>query len=482
MKNSYKAIPREERKKILLMCDDIRYHSGVANMAREIVLNSAHHFNWVNIGAALQHPEAGKVLDLSDSVNQAAGTTDASLFVYPSSGYGTPAFLRTVLEREKPDAIFIFTDPRYWIWLFEMERELRTKIPLFYLNIWDNYPAPMYNKPYYDSCDLLMAISKQTLNINKLVLGEQVDNKILQYVPHGVDASKFYPIRTTPEQEQSFSEFKSTVFGERQFDFVALFNSRNIRRKQPGDIILGYRLFCDIIGKEKASKCALLMHTNPIEEQGTDLIATKNAVCDPELDNVYFSANKLSEKQMNLLYNLADVNILVSSAEGWGLSVTEATMAGTMSIVNVTGGIQDQCRFEDEKGNWIDFSADFPSNHKGTYRKHGEWVEPIFPASTTIVGSVPTPYIYEDRVNPEQIAQALLNVYNMSAQQRDANGLKGRQWAMGPEAGFTSEQMANRIIDACDEGLATFTPRSSYDIYVTDDTNTTFVQHKLTNY
>ena len=53
---------------------------------------------------------------------------------------------------------------------------------------------------------------------------------------------------------------------------------------------------------------------------------------------------------------------------------------------------------------------------------------------------------------------------------------------MGPVTGFTSEQMANRIIDACDESLAAFTPRSSYDVYLADDTNTTFVQHKLTNY
>ncbi len=482
MKNSYKPIPKEERKKILLMCDDIRYHSGVANMAREIIINSGHHFNWVNIGAALNHPEVGKVLDLSTSVNETAGITNASVLLYPSTGYGTPAFLRTVLEREKPDAIFIFTDPRYWVWLFEIEREIRTQIPLFYLNIWDNYPAPMYNKPYYESCDLLMAISKQTLNINKLVLGDQVEGKILRYVPHGVDPSVFYPIRSTPEEQQSFNEFKSTIFGEREFDFVAFFNSRNIRRKQPGDIVLGYRLFCDMIGKEKANKCALLMHTNPIEEQGTDLIATKNAVGDPELNNIFFSANKLSEKQMNLLYNLADVNVLVSSAEGWGLSVTEATMAGTMSIVNVTGGIQDQCRFEDEDGNWINFSPEFPSNHKGTYTNHGQWVEPIFPASTTMVGSVTTPYIYEDRANPEQIAQALLNVYNISAEQRDTNGLKGRQWAMGPEAGFTSDQMANRIIDACDEGLAAFTPRPSYEVYNTDVNPTTFVQHKLINY
>lgn len=482
MKNSYKALPKEDRKKILLLCDDIRYHSGVANMAREIVINSAQHFNWVNIGAALQHPEVGKVLDLSSSVNEAAGIKDANVLVYPSSGYGTAAFVRTILEREQPDAIFIFTDPRYWIWLFEMERELRTKIPLFYLNIWDNYPAPMYNKPYYESCDLLMSISKQTLNINKLVLGEEAEGKLLRYVPHGVDPNVFYPIRSTPQQEQSFNEFKTTVFGQRQFDFVAFYNSRNIRRKQPGDILLGYRMFCDLIGKEKASKCALLMHTNPIEEQGTDLIATKNALCDPELDNVFFSPNKLSEKQLNLLYNLADVNVLVSSAEGWGLSVTEAMMAGTMSIVNVTGGLQDQCRFQDAQGNWIDFSPQFPSNHKGTYVKHGEWVEPIFPASTTLVGSVTTPYIYEDRANPEQIAQALLNVYNMSADQRNENAQKGRQWAMGSEAGFTSEHMANRIIDACDEGLAAFIPRPSYEVYVADSTNTTFVQHKLTNY
>lgn len=482
MKNTYKALPKEQRKKILLLCDDIRYHSGIANMAREIILNTAQHFNWVQIGAALDHPEVGKVLDLSESTNQATGLQDASLLIYPSSGYGTPELLRAVMDREEPDAVFIFTDPRYWVWLFDLERELRSKVPLFYLNIWDNYPAPMYNKPYYESCDLLMAISKQTLNINKLVLGEKVEGKVLRYVPHGTNPETFYPIRNTPQEEESFNQFKSTVFGERQFEFVAFFNSRNIRRKQPGDIILGFRLLCDILGKEKASKCALLMHTNAVEEHGTDLIATKNALIDPELDNVFFSSNKLSEKQMNLLYNLADVNILVSSAEGWGLSVTEAMMAGTMNIVNVTGGLQDQCRFEDDQGNWIDFTPEFPSNHGGTYTKHGEWVEPIFPASISLVGSVPTPYIYEDHVTPEQIAEALLKVYNLPVEQRNANGLKGRQWAIGSEAGFTSERMGNRIIDACDDSLAAFVPRPSYEVYVAGNRNDTLVQHKLTNY
>ena len=43
----------------------------------------------------------------------------------------------------------------------------------------------------------------------------------------------------------------------------------------------------------------------------------------------------------------------MSSNEGWGLSLTEAMITGTMIIPNVTGGMQDQCRFENEKGEWI---------------------------------------------------------------------------------------------------------------------------------
>ena len=62
MKKGY--IPRDQRKKILLLSDDIRTHSGVGNMAKEIIINSAHHYNWVNLGGAVQHPEAGKGFDI----------------------------------------------------------------------------------------------------------------------------------------------------------------------------------------------------------------------------------------------------------------------------------------------------------------------------------------------------------------------------------------------------------------------------------
>ena len=40
MKEGY--IPKEQRKNILLLTDDIRLHSGVANVGKEIVLHTAH--------------------------------------------------------------------------------------------------------------------------------------------------------------------------------------------------------------------------------------------------------------------------------------------------------------------------------------------------------------------------------------------------------------------------------------------------------
>ena len=63
---------------------------------------------------------------------------------------------------------------------------------------------------------------------------------------------------------------------------------------------------------------------------------------------------KNESKYINILYNIADVTVLPTSNEGWGLALTEAMMAGKMIIANVTGGMQDQMRFENEKGEWID--------------------------------------------------------------------------------------------------------------------------------
>lgn len=463
-------IPRGERKKILLLCDDIRFNSGIATMAREIVIGTSHRFNWVNLGAAITHPEQGKRLDVSADTSKLAGIEDASVMIYPCNGYGSPEIVRELIKIEEPSAIMIFTDPRYWIWLFQMENEVRKKIPLLYLNIWDSLPAPLYNKPYYESCDLLMGISKQTTNINRIVLGEKAKDKVITYVPHGINEKEFYPINEfMVEDWKSLQEQKTKLFGSDQPEFVVFYNARNIRRKSTSDLIAAYAMFCDEIGKEKASKCALLLHTQAVDENGTDLPTVIELLCDPSYQRVVISDERLDTKTLNYLYNIGDVTALISSNEGWGLSLTEAMMSGRMIIANVTGGMQDQMRFEDENGNWVSFDSSFPSNQFGRYNKHGKWAVPVYPTNLSLMGSVPTPYIFDDRCDFRHVANAILEVYNLGSEERESRGLLAREWVTSDESMMSARWMCKNVISSIEQTFDTWEPRKNFEFIKVED-------------
>ena len=476
MNQSFGYLPQNERKKILLICDDIRVHSGVATVARELVVNTAQHFNWVNVGGAINHPEQGKRLDLSADTNTNTGLTDSSVILYPSNGYGDARIIRQLISVEKPDAIFLITDPRYFIWLFQIENEIRRKMPIIYLNIWDDYPAPMYNRPYYESCDALLAISKQTKNINELVLGDKAKGKIIEYVPHGLDPNIFKPLNQNDEQ---LKVFKKDLFKGKDIDFALFFNSRNIRRKQIPDTMFAYKIFIDSLTEEQAKKCAFVLHTQVVDDNGTDLAAVQEMLFGNDTKyNIIYSDKYGSSEVMNLLYNSTDAQILLTNNEGWGLSLTEAMLAGNPIIANVTGGMQDQMRFS-KKGKWIDFDAEFPSNHTGKIKEHGEWAFPVYPTNRSIQGSPLTPYIWDDRCTAEDAAEQIRNVYNLSKEERKALGLKGREWALSDEAGFTASNMGKKVITTLDKLFKTWKPREKYEFINTNETKDKVAPHKL---
>ena len=477
---NFKYIPKDKRKKILLICDDIRVHSGVATVAKEIVVHTANHFNWVQIAGAIKHPESGKVLDLSKDTSILLEIDDASVKLYPVDGYGNEQVLREILKIEKPDAVMLFTDPRYFSFIFQMEAEIRKVCPITYLNIWDDYPAPMYNSAFYEACDLLMGISKQTVNINKLVLKGKEKNKIFRYLPHGKDSSLFYPLSDKEKSTKEFKDFKKQIFGNKNPKFVAFFNSRNIRRKQIPDTMLAFREFLYSLPKEEAKDCYLVLHTEAVTDHGTDLYKVKEYLFDEHFENqIIFSHSKLPESHLNYLYNIADVQMLLTSNEGWALTLTEAILSGTPVIANSTGGMQDQLRFVDENGEWFTPSADIPSNHRGTYKEHGEWAFPVYPTSNSIQGSPPTPYIYDDRCSWEDAFKRLQEVYNLPSEERIARGLKGREWAISDEAGFTSEHQANRFVEAFDELFKTWKPREKYELVNANEYKGKFLNHKI---
>ena len=449
------------KKKILLLSDDLRMTSGIATMSKEIVMGTIHKYDWVQLGAAIKHPEFGKIVDVNDDIRKRTGVADANLKIIPYNGYGDMGILRKLIEDEKPDAILHFTDPHYWQWLYDAEHEIRQKVPLLFYHIWDDLPDPIYNRDYYESCDWLGCISKQTYGIVHRV-GKRTDKVTykpledwqISYVPHGINPNVFKPLK------KADPELYKQVHGDKKYDFILFYNNRNIRRKQPSDVIYSYKLFCDKLTKEQASKCLLLMHTNPIDENGTDLVTVKDHLC-PDYD-VKFNTTKLEQDKLNDLYNIVDCTINIANNEGFGLTTAESLMAGTPIIVNVTGGLQDQCGFPFDADEYIKYGSMHDKKETFNFSEDCNWAFAIWPAAINLNGSVPTPYIFDDRVNDNDVADAIMSVYNLGRKERKARGAKGREFM---KEKLSSKVMANTMIDGIEQAINNFTPRKRFDLY-----------------
>ena len=459
-----------KKKKILLLSDDLRMSSGVGVMSKEIVLGTLDKYDWVQIGGAIKHPDEGKVFDMNEQIRKETGIKDASLKIYPTSGYGNPDMVRKGMEIEIPDAILHYTDPRFWQWLYQMEHEIRQHIPIFYYNIWDDWPAPQYNENYYESCDLIMNISKQTHSIVQDVCKNKPRTDWdSTYVPHGINEKNYYPIKDEKELLE-MKKFKQELLGARPNDFILLYVNRNIRRKMVGDCLLAFKTFRDQLPEEQRDRVAYVMHTQPVDQHGTHI---PNLIEDlmPEC-RVYFSASKLENKEMNYLYNIADVTMNLASNEGFGLGTCESLMAGTPIIVNVTGGMQDQCGFKvNDKFLTPEDYKDIKSLHNWKEWEHneeltwGQWAKPVWPKTRSLMGSVPTPYIMDDRCDWEDAADRLKEWYEMGKEERDKCGMIGHEWVCSDEANMSARAMCGLFVDHMETAFTKWKPKNKINVY-----------------
>ena len=291
---------------------------------------------------------------------------------------------------------------------------------------------------------------------------------LVSYVPHGIDENKFYPISTSDKLYPELLKKKIQLFGEIEPEFVLFFNSRNIRRKMVSDVIISFKMFLSQLNDLQRSKCFLILHTTPIDDNGTNLYEVISNLAPNS--NIIISSAKISDSDLNILYNIADATISISSAEGWGLSNTESLMAGTMTISNVIGGLQDQARFVDENGNWINFNADFPTNSCERYKDCGEWTIPIFP-QLNLVGSVPTPYIYDSRANLKDVAQSIYKVYSMDLTERKQRGNAGRTWVLSDESNMSAKKMCENMMNCIDILFEKWKPKKKFGLYNTKNNN-----------
>ena len=318
--------------------------------------------------------------------------------IQPIDGYGNQEMVRSVMRAEKPDIVWFMTDPRFWGWLWHIEHEIRPLAPMIYYHVWDNFPAPTFNKRFYDSNDFIATISKVTNKIVNIVSPEVKS----EYIPHVVDEDKFK--KYTEKEIDKFLNSRGlgpdnflNNNGERKFIFF--WNNRNARRKQSGSLIFWFKDFLDRVGHDKAM---LIMHTAVKDPHGQDLEAIINEL---GLINgeVMFSTNKYPPEELAKMYNLADCTINVADAEGFGLATFESLACETPIIVTMTGGLQEQVTNGEE---WFGVGLE--------------------PSSKAIIGSQEIPWIYEDRLNGKEVVDAMEKMYNLSEEERNDLGKKGR--------------------------------------------------------
>lgn len=120
---------------------------------------------------------------------------------------------------------------------------------------------------------------------------------------------------------------------------------------------------------------------------------------------VKFSVNKVDFEHLAAMYNIADVTVNISDAEGFGLSTLESLCCATPIIVNMTGGLQEQVT---DGERWFGIGLE--------------------PSSKAVIGSQEIPFIYEDRMNEEDFVSALEKMYNMTKEERVAMGLAGQEY------------------------------------------------------
>jgi len=394
-----------EKIKILTISDIPLGTSGVGLQTRNFIegLLKTGRYKVISLGGAMGHKSYApiKTEEWGDD-----------FIVHPVKGFGDEGTIRSILRNERPDVVWIMTDPRFYEWLWAMENEIRSLVPLVYYHVWDNYPYPTYNKPWYDSNDKVVCISKLTYDVVKSVSPE-VD---AEYLPHAVNNQIFKPFEPDVAKKLRKENFKDNS------DKVIFFwNNRNAKRKMSASVIFWFKQFLDKVGHDKS---ILLMHTDPKDQHGPDLEAV---VHEFGLDNgqVLFSTNKLPDHEMAAMYNIVDCTVNVSDAEGFGLATLESLSCGTPIIVNMTGGLQEQV-----------------TDGKNYF---GIAIEPV---SKAVIGSQNVPFIYEDRISGDDFVNALEKMFNMTTEERQKMGSEGHQHVL---ANYSYEKYQSRWVEIIDE-------------------------------
>ncbi len=377
--------------------------------------------------------------------------------------------LTDLIARHKPACLILFDDPRRFQPLLDHSSFIRSKMPMLFITVWDTYLLPHeqgiqhFNRPIYDNFDALACISKQTewfcRRVYEKRYGDQRDDDdqpIISYVGHGSCPDTFRPL---PVDDAGLVELRKVVYKDRDYDFCALMVNQNMLRKKFPDLIEAWRIFYEGLPPAEASRCCLLLKTFVSGQFGTNLDQVIAAIAPRH--NVMLLASIVDEKAMNEIYNLADVVVNISNAEGFGLSVNEGMLAGKPVIVNVTGGLFDQCGFVDKDGHAVPWTPTTKARWQDL--RWGEWAIPLSNHRTIIGSPMGTPYLYDENCSIDDVATALRLCHAMTPEMRVARGHLARQFCK--DGALNSRAFANAVASAVEVVVRNWKPRPLFHVY-----------------
>ena len=394
----------KKKYKILMLSDHALSTSGVGCQSRYLINGLVEKGRWSvrQFGAAIKHTDYN-VLQVNPD-----------FIIKPIDGFGNRETIIQTLVTEKPDLLLIFTDPRFFLWLYEIEDEIRQVCPIAYWHVWDNYPYPEFNDSIYQATDLINCHSHMTYTMIKEKYPEKTN-----FIPHALPEDVFYPL----EKEEIDNSRRQLLGPGSEDKFVLFWVNRNARRKRPSDLLWAWSRFVDRLDENEKKNVVLLLHTDPKDQEGPDLIRVAENM--NILDSCFFSTQRIDFEKMNVLHNISDACINISYAEGFGLATLEAMQCSKPIIAVKTGGLTRQVvDHRDGSENGIALDVD----------------------TQTLVGSQVVPYIFEDYANVDKVTDAIYDMYKKTPNQRKELGQKARNYAL-------SEFSLQKTVDLWDESL-----------------------------
>jgi glycosyltransferase involved in cell wall biosynthesis len=177
--------------------------------------------------------------------------------------------------------------------------------------------------------DEVVTYTEYGKNVMKNLIPESLLKKV-KVIPHGCNTKEFYPL-----SKEEKLKAKLEILGEAGNEETYLFGTvnRNSARKDLACLILGFATF----KFTNNPNSVLYLHCNPTDPSGINVFRLCERVGlqvgkDVILPSEYSENKGYSEEKLNRIYNSLDCFITTTTAEGWGLTVTEAMATKTLVI------------------------------------------------------------------------------------------------------------------------------------------------------